>query len=327
MAIFHKHISLLLLQLVLVALVFNKANGSGLKLGFYRKTCPRVEAIVNRATANYIYRAPSLAASLLRLHFHDCFVRGCDGSVLLNSTSNNIAEKDAPPNLSLRGFQVIDAVKAAVEAACPGVVSCTDILALVARDATQLIKGPYWPVPLGRRDGRISIATESRALPSPFANITTLRANFASKGLNVKDLVVLSGAHTIGVAHCSTIETRLYNFTGQGDTDPSLDPKYVPQLKSICFPTDKTTLLGMDPGSSKSFDQDYYKVVLKKRGLFQSDSALLSDKKTSLYVKLYSQSHGFTFFKDFQDSMVKMGKIGVLTGKAGEIRRTCAFVN
>ena len=56
------------------------------------------------------------------------------------------------------------------------------------------IKGPFWPVPLGRRDGRVSIASETLTqLPAPFANITQLKANFASKGLSVKDLAVLSG--------------------------------------------------------------------------------------------------------------------------------------
>lgn len=65
--------------------------------------------------------------------------QGCDGSVLLNSTTNNQAEKDAFPNLSLRGFNVIDAVKVAVEKQCPGVVSCADILALIARDAVRMV--------------------------------------------------------------------------------------------------------------------------------------------------------------------------------------------
>ncbi|GJT07214.1 peroxidase 27-like protein [Tanacetum coccineum] len=321
-----KHITLGL-QLLLVALLLNIANGKGLKLGFYKKTCPRAEAIVKRTTANFISRAPSLAAPLLRMHFHDCFVRGCDGSVLLNSTKNNQAEKAGIPNLSLRGFQVIDAAKTAVEAACPSVVSCADILALVARDSIQQIKGPYWPVPLGRRDGRVSIASESFTLPAPFANITTLKSQFKSRGLSVKDLVVLSGGHTVGVSHCSTIASRLYNFTGKGDTDPTLDPKYVPHLKSKCKPADTTTLLDMDPGSVKTFDEDYYTIVSKRRGLFQSDAALLDDKQTSAYVKLQAKSHGATFFKDFSDSMVKMGKIGVLTGKNGEIRKHCAFIN
>lgn len=62
---------------VFIALVavFNISNAQGLKLGFYRKTCPSVEAIVKKTTARVISRAPTLAAPLLRLHFHDCFVR------------------------------------------------------------------------------------------------------------------------------------------------------------------------------------------------------------------------------------------------------------
>ena len=66
-------------------------------------------------------------------------VQGCDGSVLLDSTANNTAEKDAKPNLTLRGFGFIERVKAAVEKACPDTVSCADVLALMARDAV-------WPV-------------------------------------------------------------------------------------------------------------------------------------------------------------------------------------
>lgn len=83
----------------------------------------------------------------------------------------------------------------------------------------------------------------------------------------------------------------------------------------------------MDPVSFRTFDEDYYTNVFKRRGLFVSDAALLTDYETSSYVKLQAESHGSTFFKDFDESMVKMGQIGVLTGSDGEIRRQCGVIN
>ncbi|XP_051124829.1 peroxidase 27-like [Andrographis paniculata] len=321
--------AVLKLSMVCFLLFILHSNAQTLSLDFYSKTCPSLAKTVSDTTARFIYAAPSLAPALLRLHFHDCFVDGCEGSILLNSTSNNTAEKDAIPNRSLRGFQVIDAVKLEVEKKCPGQVSCADILALVARDAVSQIKGPFWKVPLGRRDSRVSIGSRALTnLPPPFFNITQLIASFASKGLSVKDLVVLSGGHTIGVSHCSSFTTRIYNFTGRGDADPTMDPNYVTELKKVCGPTDTTTIVQMDPGSSKDFDNDYFSIVKKRRGLFQSDAALLNNAETSKYI----QSHSFnqfdkTFFSDFAESMQKMGSIGVLTGTAGEIRRVCSVVN
>lgn len=62
--------------------------------------------------------------------------QGCDASVLLDDTSSFTGEKSAGANVnSLRGFEVIDDIKTKVEAACPGVVSCADILAISARDS------------------------------------------------------------------------------------------------------------------------------------------------------------------------------------------------
>ncbi|XP_010267770.1 PREDICTED: peroxidase 27-like [Nelumbo nucifera] len=317
------------IQLAIVVFHLDPTSAQGLRVGFYKNTCPAVEDIVRKTTAHYVLPVPSLAAPLLRMHFHDCFVRGCDGSVLLNSTANNQAEKSAIPNQSLNGFGIIDAVKSAVEKACPGVVSCADILALVARDAVSLVKGPYWEVPTGRRDGRVSLASEALTnLPPPFATISDLQTRFMAKGLSVKDLVVLSGAHTIGQSHCPSFTNRLYNFTGRADSDPSLDSIYIQRLKSKCKAGDVVTSVEMDPGSYKTFDTGYYKNVAKRRGLFQSDAALLNDADTKAYVIQQStSSSGSSFFKDFGVSMVNMGNIGVLTASAGEIRKQCAFVN
>lgn len=190
------------------------------------------------------------------------------------------------------------------------------------------IGGPFWDLPTGRRDGRVSLKSEVRPnVPSPSSNVTVLKQMFSVKGLSVKDLVVLSGSHTIGISHCRSFGNRLYNFTGKGEADPSMDPNYVVWLKKKCKPGDRTTLVEMDPGSFRTFDVNYYKVVTQRRGLFQSDAALLNDVQTQAYVKLQAENDGVSFAGDFAISMVKMGKIGVLTGKASEIRKKCAFVN
>ncbi|KZV40318.1 peroxidase 27-like [Dorcoceras hygrometricum] len=314
---------------VVVFILVQQANAQNLTEGYYKKTCPSLEKIVYDVVYRYVHHVPGFAAALLRMHFHDCFVRGCDASVLIKSTPNNTAERDSIPNASLRGFEVIDAVKAAVEKKCRRTVSCADILALSTRDAVTVIGGPSWPVPLGRKDGRISVALEALLnLPPPFFNATQLIAAFAAKNLTVKDLVVLSGGHTIGISHCSSITTRIYNFTGIGDFDPALDPAYVRTLKRLCPPPKVNNTVEMDPKSSKSFDVNYYNTLVQNKGLFQSDAALLNNSETNAYVRSHvASSSASSFFKDFADSMVKMGKIEVLTGSAGEIRLKCSVIN
>ena len=84
------------------------------------------------------------------------------------------------------------------------------------------------------------------------------------------------GAHTIGIAHCSRFSNRLYNFTGVGDEDPSLDSEYAANLKAnkCKGPNDNTTKVEMDPGSRNTFDLSYYVYGLKRRGLFESDTKI-----------------------------------------------------
>ncbi len=66
-------------------------------------------------------------------------MQGCDASILIHSTPRNQAELDAGPNLTIHGLDLIDTAKAALEKACPGVVSCADIIALATRDAVVLV--------------------------------------------------------------------------------------------------------------------------------------------------------------------------------------------
>jgi peroxidase len=257
-------------------------------------------------------------------------LQGCDASVLLNSTEGHLAERDAKPNKSLRGFGSVDRVKAKLEAACPNTVSCADVLTIMARDAVVLAKGPFWPVALGRKDGRVSSATEAADhLPPAFGDIPLLTKIFAANGLDLKDLVVLSGAHTLGTAHCPSYAGRLYNFSGAYSADPTLDSEYADRLRTRCKSVDDTAMLSeMDPGSYKTFDTSYYRHVAKRRGLFQSDAALLTDATTREYVqRIATGKFDDVFFKDFGDSMVKMGSVGVLTGAEGEIRKKCYIIN
>ncbi|CAM0913520.1 unnamed protein product [Alopecurus aequalis] len=324
----------LLLPLSLLVLAASSAAVAQLEIGFYSKTCPQAEEIVRQEMVKIIAAAPSLAGPLLRLHFHDCFVRGCDASVLLDSTHHNVAEKDAKPNKSLRGFGSVERVKAKLEAACPGIVSCADVLTLMSRDAVVLAKGPFWPVALGRRDGRASSAKEaSYELPPAYGDVPLLTKIFASKGLSLKDLVVLSGAHTLGTAHCPSYADRLYNGTGKdgshGLVDPSLDSEYADKLRLKCKSLDDKSMLSeMDPGSYKTFDTSYYRHVAKRRGLFRSDAALLTDDVTRDYVQhITTGKFDAEFFRDFSESMTKMGNVGVLTGAQGEIRKKCHIPN
>ncbi|XAR68085.1 Peroxidase [Bertholletia excelsa] len=305
---------------------------ANLKMNFYAKSCPKAEKIVSDYVNKHIPNAPSLAATLIRMHFHDCFVRGCDASVLLNftSASGNQTEKSAAPNFTVRGFDFIDRVKSLVEAECPGIVSCADIIALVARDSIVTAGGPFWRVPTGRRDGLVSNATEAlNNIPAPTSNFSTLQTDFASKGLDLKDLVLLSGAHTIGVSHCSSFSNRLYNFTGVGDEDPALDSEYAANLKArkCKNPNDNTTIVEMDPGSFRTFDLSYYSLLLKRRGLFQSDAALTTSSTTKAHIIKILDGSLESFYSEFALSMEKMGRTGVKTGQQGEIRKHCALVN
>lgn len=313
-------------------LVFMGSTEGQLQMGFYSRSCPNAEKIVQDYVNRHIHNAPSVAATILRMHFHDCFVRGCDASLLLNTTSSgNQTEKLATPNVTLRGFDFIDRVKSLLEAACPGVVSCADVIALVARDAVVATGGPFWKVPTGRRDGTISRSSEaSNNIPPPTSNFTSLQRLFANQGLDLKDLVVLSGAHTIGVSHCSSFSNRLYNFTGVlGTQDPALDSEYAANLKARKCRSlnDNTTIVEMDPGSFRTFDLSYYRLLLKRRGLFQSDSALTTNSTTLSFVNQLLQGSLENFFAEFADSMEKMGRINVKTGTVGEIRKQCAVVN
>lgn len=326
------------LFLVLVTLLQAEpifCNNEPLFLRYYKETCPLLEEIVRRQVEITVLQEPRMAASLLRMHFHDCFVLGCDGSVLLDDFEGTESEKKAGPNLnSLRGFEVIDEIKNLVEDACPCTVSCADLLAIVARDAVALRGGPKWNVYLGRRDSmKASLDGANEFIPAPNSSLETLIANFGSQGLNAQDLVALSGSHTIGKAKCTSFRQRIYDYD---DSEERLyhhhrkNDEFQRVQRSICPKSGRDDALApLDFVTPTRFDNRYFHNIKLGQGLLISDNVLVSeDIKGEIRDLVWAfASNEEYFFSSFVNSMIKMGNIHVLTGQQGEIRNNCRFIN
>ncbi|TYJ33180.1 hypothetical protein E1A91_A05G085300v1 [Gossypium mustelinum] len=129
---------------------------AALQQGFYKGKCNSqdVEAIVASVVKRRFNNKPRVAAGLIRLFFHDCFVNGCDASILLDGDSS---EKTAPPNLSVSGYDVIDEAKGLLEEACAGIVSCAYCKRKSSFSATSVTghgsvqASREWPCRLKRR--------------------------------------------------------------------------------------------------------------------------------------------------------------------------------
>lgn len=187
--------------------------------------------------------------------------------------------------------------------------------------------GPYYQVKKGRWDGKISKA--SRVAPNiPRANFTVdqLIKLFNSKGLTTQDMVTLSGAHTIGFAHCNHFVTRLYNFKGTGQPDPDMDPKLVHALRLYCPNSggNSDIVAPFDATTPFVFDHAYYGNLQKKMGLLGSDQGLALDPRTKAMVVDLAKDKQ-RFFQAFVAAMDKLSSIKVVRGrKHGEKRRDCS---
>ncbi|KAJ8513550.1 hypothetical protein OPV22_003984 [Ensete ventricosum] len=284
---FHLLLLLLLLPQLLVAVDAGgpqkKApydDGDQLGKHYYARSCPSFEAIVGSKIAHWHSVDPTLSPGLIRLHFHDCAVRGCDASILLDNPGG---ERRSP------------------------------------------VGGPYWGNVYGRRDGRVSIAQEAEALPEGRESITHLIDFFESLGLDILDLVVLSGAHTVGRATCQSIEYRLYNYTGvPSESDPSINPRYLNYLKRKC--RRRSAYVDLDATTPTKFDNAYYRNLNNRMGLLSSDQLLRSDSRTGPLVEALS-SQPMVFVHQFARSMKNLADTMVLEGDEGEIRTNCNFVN
>ncbi|XP_052141153.1 cationic peroxidase SPC4-like [Oryza glaberrima] len=298
----------------------------GLSFDHYKKSCPQAEAIVFNFLHDAIARDVGLAAALIRLHFHDCFVQGCDGSILLTKTPGGPdSEQEAVPNLTLRpaAFKAVNDIRALLDKACGRVVSCSDIVTLAARDSVKLAGGPEYKVPLGRRDGFTSATTKQvgDALPPPFSHVPELIAALAKLNLDATDLIALSGAHTVGIAHCTSFDDRLFP-----QVDATMDKWFAGHLKLSCPVKNTANTTVNDIRTPNVFDNKYYVDLQNRQGLFTSDQDLFVNATTRPLVAEFAVDQS-AFFHQFVFSVVKMGQIQVLTGSQGQIRANCSVRN
>ncbi|XP_015087388.1 cationic peroxidase 1-like [Solanum pennellii] len=311
-----------LVLLIIFPFLLRLSSAQSLSANFYSSSCPNVLSIIKTAVNSAVSSEARMGASLLRLHFHDCFVNGCDASVLLDDTSNFTGEKTAGPNSgSIRGFDVIDTIKTQVESSCAGIVSCADILAVAARDSVVKLGGPSWTVLLGRRDSTTAnLSAANNNLPGPTSNLSALISSFSNKGFTTREMVALSGSHTIGQTRCTSFRTRLYS-------EANINASFATTVKANCPQSGgDNNLSPLDITSPTSFDNAYYKNLQIQKGLLHSDQVLFNGGSTDSIVNTYS-SNPVTFSTDFANAMVKMGILSPLTGTNGQIRKNCRKTN
>ncbi|XP_060970417.1 peroxidase 35 [Cannabis sativa] len=318
----------LVLSLCLSLCLLPSPTSAQLKQNFYSKTCPNVENIVRNVVRQKFQQTFVTIPATLRLFFHDCFVSGCDASVMIASTGGNKAEKDHPDNLSLAGdgFDTVIKAKAAVDAvpSCKNKVSCADILTMATRDVVALAGGPSYAVELGRFDGKTSTASSVNGkLPKGSFNVDQLNSMFKANGLSQADMVALSAAHTLGFSHCSQITSRIWG----SKVDSTLNSTYAKQLQAMCpRNVDPRIAINMDPNTPRTFDNMYYKNLQQKKGLFTSDQVLFEDSRTRPTVNAWATNTN-AFNNAFISAMTRLGRVGVKNSQNGNIRINCGAFN
>ncbi|GAU26827.1 hypothetical protein TSUD_289320 [Trifolium subterraneum] len=263
----------------------------GLDWNYYFLSCPRVERIVRKHLEDVFEKDSGVAPGILRLFFHDCF------------------------------SQAIENIRAIIRAQCPRVVSCADILVIAAREAVRQFGGPDFDVPLGRKDNPKFDIDSPDNLPVPFERTDVQLSDFFEpKNFDATDLVALSGAHTFGRAHCSTLFNRTI------DSNPPIDPDFKNQLEATCPEDKQLNTVNLDIRTPTKFDNMYYINLLNHQGVFTSDQDLASNPKTKEIVNRFASNQN-EFFNKFANAFVKVSQLDVLTGNQGEVRKSCFAPN
>lgn len=156
------------------------------------------------------------------------------------------------------------------------ILSYADFYQLAGVVAVEVTGGPDIPFHPGRED-KIESPEEGR-LPDATKGPSHLRDVFGHMGLGDKEIVALSGAHTLGRCH-----KERSGFEGPWTSNPL------------------------------TFDNSYFTELLtgEKEGLIQlpSDKALVEDPSFRPYVELYAKDED-VFFKDYAEAHLQLSELG-----------------
>lgn len=297
-----------------------------LQLDYYKESCPRAEEIIKEQVTNLYHKHGNTAVSWIRNLFHDCMVKSCDASILLDTKSNIVSEKTSDRSFGMRNFKYINTIKEALESECPATVSCADIVALSARDGVALLGGPSIEMRTGRKDSKESHVAEVDAfIPNFNDSMSLVLSRFESIGIDAEGTVALLGAHSVGRVHCMNIVGRLYPTV-----DPTLDTDHAEYLKRRCPIADvdpkSVEYARNDLDTPMVLDNAYYKNLLLNKGLMLVDQQLASDPITSPFVLKMADDNGY-FHDQFAKALLLMSENNPLGVEEGEVRKDCRFVN
>ncbi|KAL5546193.1 hypothetical protein UlMin_005880 [Ulmus minor] len=315
--------SLLLISLLFLQFQYGKSE---LQLDYYAQSCPNAEEIIKQQVIDLYNKHGNTAVSWVRNIFHDCVVKSCDASLLLETFNGIQSEKASSRSFGMRNFKYVNTIKAAIEKECPQTVSCADIVALSARDGIVMLGGPRIEMQTGRKDSKESYEADVEDfLPNHNDSISLVLSRFQSIGLDVEGTVALLGAHSVGRVHCVNLVQRLYPTV-----DPSLDPHYAVYLKGRCpspDPNPEEVLYARnDRETPMILDNMYYKNVLNHKSLLLVDQQLASDPITLPFVQKMADDNGY-FHDQFARAIRVMSENNPLSDDLGEVRKDCRYVN
>ncbi|KAF3781395.1 Peroxidase 72 [Nymphaea thermarum] len=206
---------------------------------------------------------------------------------------------------------------------CQTQAQLEDIVVIAARDSVEALGGPVYSVPVGRRDATTANQNAANTqLPGFNENLDAITDKFTAKGFTQREMVALSGAHTVGQAQCFTFRDRIYGETNINATFQTTRQQSCPRTAG----QGDGNLAPLDDSTPNTFDNAYFQGLINRRGLLHSDQVLFNGGATDSIVTTYSKDAN-TFSNDFANAMIKMGNLNPLTGTQGQVRLNCRSVN